>query len=417
MRQAVLPFLCLSLAPPVLCACPIPVFRYALEFWEPDAYDVEILHRGPLRAEARAAADLLTECAEAEDASANLIVRFTDAERMAREGIGTGETPAPHEDVAHRAILQGHRPDAGATDHRPEPGAARLIVRLPDRHRRDAGATQRKPVWNVPATVDAVKKLIDSPARREIVRRLLDGESAVWVLLESGPRQADDAAAALLRQRLKRLAATLRLPEVLTSQVGGDALAQSEPELRLSFSMLRIAHDDAAEAFFVTTLTGSKPIPADVQEPIVVPVFGRGRALDALIGKDINAEKISAVGRFLVGPCSCRAKALNPGHDLLMTADWETELSGSLLAVVDLPPLAGLSALADAVGNAEANMTTQPTTSTTIAALAVPVEAAPAPGQDSSRLVRNTLIAAVLIVAVVALISLRIAIRPPKDQA
>ena len=38
----------LILAPAVGQACSIPVFRYALERWQPSPYDVLIFHRGPL---------------------------------------------------------------------------------------------------------------------------------------------------------------------------------------------------------------------------------------------------------------------------------------------------------------------------------------------------------------------------------
>ena len=33
---------------PIVLACSVPVFRYALERWPPDAYEVLILHDGPL---------------------------------------------------------------------------------------------------------------------------------------------------------------------------------------------------------------------------------------------------------------------------------------------------------------------------------------------------------------------------------
>ena len=62
-------------------------------------------------------------------------------------------------------------------------------------------------------------------------------------------------------------------------------------------------------------------------ESMVFPIFGRGRALDALIGKGINADTIKDTARFLCGACSCEAKRLNPGVDLLMAADWDAILN------------------------------------------------------------------------------------------
>lgn len=404
MRSIAASILCGLLVSPALYACPIPVFRYALEFWEPDAYVVQILHRGPLSAEAKAAANLLTEYAEDEDVTVNLVVRFTDTQQT-----------APGDFADHGAL--------------PKPGRARLIVRRP------AGGAEHAPIWSVPLTVQAVEKLVDSPARRELARQLLDGESAVWILLEGGERRADDTAAALLEEQLKRLQATLKLPEALVDQAGHPALADSKPEVRLSFSMLRVAREDAAEAFLVASLIGPPAHGGDTQAPegrscagripalprcagrilalpVVVPVFGRGRALDPLAGEDINEANINRAARFLVGPCSCQAKALNPGHDLLMRTDWESELGGSLLAVVDLPPLVSLAALADAADD-EAEMTPTPRT---VAATAVPDNIAATSPRASGKLTRNLLIALGLVVLVVAFLAVRVARQPAKNH-
>ena len=56
-------------------------------------------------------------------------------------------------------------------------------------------------------------------------------------------------------------------------------------------------------------------------------IFGRGRALDALIGKGINADTIAEAAKFLCGACSCQVKRLNPGVDLLIAANWDTILN------------------------------------------------------------------------------------------
>jgi hypothetical protein len=59
----------------------------------------------------------------------------------------------------------------------------------------------------------------------------------------------------------------------------------------------------------------------------VFPVFGRGRVLAGLAGKEITAEALQDMAGVLCGPCSCLAKRLNPGTDLLLAADWETLLT------------------------------------------------------------------------------------------
>jgi hypothetical protein len=56
---------------------------------------------------------------------------------------------------------------------------------------------------------------------------------------------------------------------------------------------------------------------------MVFPLFGRGRAMPALVGAGITPENIKDAAAFLAGPCSCEVKRDNPGVDLLLTADWE----------------------------------------------------------------------------------------------
>ena len=58
-------------------------------------------------------------------------------------------------------------------------------------------------------------------------------------------------------------------------------------------------------------------------EPMVFPVFGRGRVLEPLIGAGINKENVLEHSGYLCGACSCEIKDQNPGIDLLIAANWE----------------------------------------------------------------------------------------------
>ena len=60
-------------------------------------------------------------------------------------------------------------------------------------------------VWAGELDAPNVEHLLNSPKRREIAKRLLAGETAVWLLLETGARDQDDAAAAVLTKRLAQL--------------------------------------------------------------------------------------------------------------------------------------------------------------------------------------------------------------------
>jgi hypothetical protein len=294
--SAVLAFL-LTFVAPALYACSIPVFRYALERWQPDAYVVELVHHGELSGEAKAAADLLDGYVRGKEAPVNLAVRHVDA----RE-----ETPA------------------------------RMAVYFP------AGVRDREPVWSAPLTRESVEKLVDSPVRKDVVRRLLDGESAVWVLIESGDSEKDGAAAALLEKELKALEATLELPEDLVAEEGDGVLDENAPALRVAFSVVRLKRDDPAEAFLVASLLRTEPDLLGFDEPMAFPVFGRGRALYALVGRGIHEDNIAEACRFVCGACACEVKAANPGVDLLMAANWDEAVERLLSVEGPLPPLTGV---------------------------------------------------------------------------
>jgi hypothetical protein len=156
------------------------------------------------------------------------------------------------------------------------------------------------------------------------------------VLLESGDAERDAAAAKLLTERLTALQDDLRLPEFADAQEDGKK-AKDEPgllsnlPLKLRFSMLRISPNDPAEAQFVRMLRLAEPdlkklVAGQPREPIVFPVFGQGRVLCGLEGKNIRPETIEDCAAFLVGECSCQVKELNPGVDLLLAADWDSIL-------------------------------------------------------------------------------------------
>lgn len=251
-----------------LHACQVPVFRYALENWSP----------APWR------------------------VRLPDT---ALSGVEAGG-----------ANLQIER----AT------GLATMELRLPE------GEGEESPVWTGPADAAHWQQLLDSPVRRELVRRLLAGESAVWLLLESGDAAKDAAAGKVLQEALQAAQAELKLPEgVLTpaqlDEPGRKAdpadVLHSDLPLRLAFSVLRLTRDDPAEAVLRAMLMKVEPDLADYAgEPMVFAVFGRGRALEPLIGRGIHADNLREAATYLCGACSCEIKEQNPGMDLLLAADW-----------------------------------------------------------------------------------------------
>jgi hypothetical protein len=255
--------------------CSVPVFRYALDRWVPDAF----------RLKAPPAA-------------------FQN-EPLATEFRNLGQ-------VSPLNLEALRIPDA------PPDGAARLSFPSHDE-------TESVVAWSGALTPATFKTLIESSGRTELGRRIIAGDSAVWVLVESGERETDDAAAEILAKQLSVLESAAELPVIdpndPTSRIGPG------PALKAKFSILKIRRDDPAEAAFIAMLAGPDGLDAIPKDgPFAALVFGRGRVLGSWPGEKLNAELIEEVTLFLTGACSCEVKNLNPGWDLLTNVDWDSEL-------------------------------------------------------------------------------------------
>src|SRR5262249_34968989 len=153
---------------------------------------------------------------------------------------------APGNLKLQRVDLHGQvEPDLGALWRKQPAGAALPWVVL--RITRKGIPT---PAWSGPLGKENGAALVDSPARRELVRRLARGESAVWLLLESGDERADAAAEALLARELPRLEKAIALPE---QPPEGPRLLLDLP-LKVTFSFLRVPRQGPAEAIFARAL-------------------------------------------------------------------------------------------------------------------------------------------------------------------
>lgn len=317
---AALPLLAMAAAH----TCDVPVYRWAIERWAPDAYEAAVFHRGPLSDAANTQVDTLKS--EAERNGANLTVRMVDVDEPM--------------DAVLRRLWEGVR----------EAELPCLALRYPRQ------APGQPPAWTAPLNPENCGFLMDSPARKAAVERLIEGDSGVWLFLESGNAAEDMAAAtrlnallAVMNEKLKLSTDTTEtVPQVETSRID---------ELRVAFPMVRVSRKDPAEAALVSMLLGTEPGLYDLSEPMAFPVFGRGRALYALVGKGINQDTVEEACRFLIGSCSCQVKDENPGVDLLMSAKWEDQLDSLLVEetlIEVLPSPADMQAAAGSAAQPEA---------------------------------------------------------------
>ena len=274
-------------------ACSIPVFRYALERWSADDYEVLVFYQDNLSIEEQTIVDKLKKTSSNSNSRANIIVRT----------VNLSESP----DEAIRKLWE-----AQSASELPW-----MVVRYPrfSRVLEDA--------WSGHFTPAAVEMLLDSPIRKEIARRILEGESAVWVLLESGVQQQDDAAARILETQLNKMEETLEISVPEEDVIVDMAYTQVNSDPRVKFSMVRLSRKDPSEQIFVQMLLHTELDLKTISKPMAFPIFGRGRVLYALVGDGINEDNIEMACSFLVGWCSCEVKYLNPGVDLLMSVNWD----------------------------------------------------------------------------------------------
>ncbi len=308
-----------------LWACQVPVFRYALERWEADAYTVVFRPgiSGELSASEQKAFDYLSRMSTSEDFPANLQVK------LAENG--------------------GDRP---VTEH------AMMDLIYPQKVR---GLIQ-SPIWSGAATLDMARKIIDSPARRDAVEQILAGKSAVWLVVKSGDEKQDATAIAAMERVAAEASEMLKIPEGVIQQsdlesaeaptgvpIDPENVLQSRVPLKIDFDVISIFRDDPAEAVFLQMLLNLEDDLGEFSgEPMVFPLFGRGRVLEPLIGRGVTQENALDYAGYLCGACSCEVKDQNPGMDLLVAANWEAALEGSQIIIEKiLPPLEGLTGLVE----------------------------------------------------------------------
>ena len=283
----------------------MPVFRYALERWQADPYDLILYHRGPLSEEQEEWVQTMEQASE-DIPYTNLFVTRVDLDSQ---------------DVPEEALALWEK-----QDNAQPPWLVLLFAARPG---------PPDPIWSGPLTPTHVARILDSPARRELAKRLGEGESAVWILLEVGDPERDEAAQETLTQALEKLKKELALPDL--AAWGMPEVPEGWPELKVDFSVISVSRKDVKESILVEMLLRVEDDLLEYQEPMALPLFGRGRALYALVGRGIHEENVAEACAFLVGPCLCQVKGMIPGRDIIFSAHWDA-LLGDGRATDLLPP-------------------------------------------------------------------------------
>lgn len=254
------------------CACTIPVFRYALDRWETDRFKLTV------------------------PASTSQNAEITDLLRPLRAN-GTANL-----DIATSR-------DAGL-----------MKAQLVD------SKTSSQNLWSGDLDKSTLAGVLESPGRQEILKRILAGESVVWVIVDSG-KPEDQVEIARIEKRLKFLENVAALP--IQDPNDPDSQLGPGPALLLKFTTLQVRLDDPAEKLLINMLAGPTGKVDPAQGSFAAAVFGRGRVLGAWPLTQLDDTALEEACMFLVGRCSCRLKNENPGWDILLNVDWPKALEAA----------------------------------------------------------------------------------------
>ena len=315
----------------------MPVFRYALERWQTDEYHAVIIHQGTLDEEQKSALQIIEEAGSPLfETGANLALRKLDL----------SSDPSP--DPRWQSEFSTFKPD----------DPPRIALYYP------SSTGIEEPLWTGDLTIANAKAIIDSPLRQKIRNELLAGTSNVWLLLQSGDESLDREAEDRLRKFLGQASAKTKLPDGIIplekahqlrsgpdeGPIDMDDVLRSSVPLKIHFSTLAVSRKDPAEEIFIAMLLNHSPRMRSISaQPIAIPIFGRGRVLEGMIGGDITLDHTLGASTYLCAACSCQVKEENPGLDMLMAVKWADHMLGNLI-IEDrvLPPLEGIAEIINA---------------------------------------------------------------------
>ncbi len=212
----------------VIWACSVPVFRYALERWPADKYSVVVFYRGALNSEQQKIVKQFNKTGAISQQSANVELQLIDLDSK----------PAPKEIALWKKQKTETLP--------------LMVVRTP------LPAPVPEGFWSGELNQKNVDRLIDSPLRQNIAKQLVNGQTAVWVFLESGDSEKDKAAYALLSKELKRMEKILKLPEIEQADIEQGLVSVDPDSLKLKFSIVKCAGGKSEEIDFTRMLLATE---------------------------------------------------------------------------------------------------------------------------------------------------------------
>lgn len=286
-------------------ACNVPVFRFALERWQADLVEVVVFHSEQLTTQQMARIESIRSQSRTQGGTANLQVILRETAKLEDDDLRSVWNELSDE-LQQKSPVVVVRSRASRGDW--------IVVR------------------SIPLEQLAGNELLESPVRREMARRLLQGDSVVWLVVPPPQEPLDQELVERLNSTLRNVAQRIPIPEGIG--LPGSELFSPIP-LDIRFSVLGMDPVKMSDALLQDWFRRDRGRFHAADGTLVIPVFGRGRAFAVFPAEAITDSLIDELSIFLAGACSCQVKDMNPGFDLLLNVNWEQELFGD--DVPDIP--------------------------------------------------------------------------------
>lgn len=299
-------------------ACQVPVFRYALERWESDPYQLYITSPAPLTDSQKSEIETFKKQLTHTNLELKIINTSTlkDSDLWTLPEINTSPT-APTINLFPPKTIQ-----------------------------------VKAPLITLPLNAKNLDSIIHSPTRDVIIKDIIAGNSATWLVIHKNAPEAAAKVQIQLKKHLESAQQKITIPEGIigteqradiTNHTNMDDVLRSSIPLKIAFATLTLdATDPSEQAFVATLIANAAPALKSLDQPLIIPIFGRGRKIAPLPSTELTEAAILERATYLCGACSCQVKEQNPGADLLIHQDWAAHLTTGL-AVIEktLPPLTG----------------------------------------------------------------------------
>ncbi len=271
-------------------ACTVPLFKYALDRWEPEYYRLTIItDRGFSKQQIESCEIILEK-------------NYTNLFLLTNSFANIPEKVKPQLSKGDNAFIE----------FAPKLKADKIL-------------------WHGKLTPKKLTGLITSLISKQLVSHLIKNESAVWLFIpakQAAQQQLNAQKLQLLKTTLHKAEKQLKLPE-------------AGRNLTIAFPIIIVNSDILSNSLLFDTL--KILLPQDVvfgDTPLTIPIIGRGRALFALFGNRFSEKSILDLSKYIIGACACEVKVMNPGIDLLLSANWDKEFDYFPLARSEaIPPL------------------------------------------------------------------------------